>query len=278
MRQQQTISEAISFEGRGFRRGKKSKLRILPAPEDTGFRFRRVDLKKFVELEADFKCVSDVSMSTTLKKGNVKVHMVEHVLSALRGCKVDNAFLEIDKEEVPILDGSAKSYVASIKKVGFQRQGKVQRFLKVMKPVVVRKGESIIVALPFEAFRLSCTSKDRRCIHTHYADWTESAGNYSRDIAPARTFVVYDDVEPLLKSRKIRGWNLDMTVFLSKGKTISQDPMRFENEMARHKILDMIGDLALLGKPLKAHIVAVCPSHSLNLDLCKALVSENALE
>ena len=278
MCKQRTLSEAVFFEGKGLHGGKESKLTVLPAPEDVGFRFRRMDLKEPVEIEANFKLVSEVLRSTSLKKGQVVIHTVEHILSALSGCGVDNAFLELEGEELPILDGSAKDYANGITQAGLKKQKKERTYLKVTQAVAVSRQGSTIVALPFEGFRISCTSKDQRAIHTHYADYLIEAESYPEQIAPARTFVIYEDIKPLLQAHKIQGANLDTAIVLAEDKIISKNAMRFDNEMARHKILDLIGDLSLLGKPLKTHVLAVCPSHSLNVELCRTLIEENALQ
>jgi UDP-3-O-[3-hydroxymyristoyl] N-acetylglucosamine deacetylase/3-hydroxyacyl-[acyl-carrier-protein] dehydratase len=208
--------------------------------------------------------------STTISNGNAKVHTIEHVLSALAGCGVDNAIIELDASEPPILDGSARPFVNLILEAEPVEQEKEREYYQLPEPLSVTSGNRSMIALPYDGFRITCTSADDRGSHVQHLSIDLDPETFVAQIAPARTFTVYEDIEELLKLGKIRGGSLDSAIVIKGDKILSKEPLRFEDEFVRHKILDIVGDLALLGKPLKAHIIAVRPGHSLNSDLtCK---------
>ena len=240
---------------------------MKPAPASSGFVFRRTDLYGKPEIKPLASSVTELIRSTTISNGNAKIHTIEHVLSALSGCGIDNAIIELDASEPPILDGSAKPYVELIQSAEPVDLGEDREFLKLSSPISVSSGNRSIIALPHDGLRITCTSADDRGIHVQHMSIDIDPENYVQEIAPSRTFTLYEDIEELLKLGKIRGGSLDSAVVIKGGQIMSKEPLRFEDEFVRHKILDIVGDLCLLGKPLHAHIIAVRPGHSLNSEL-----------
>ncbi|GHB91422.1 bifunctional UDP-3-O-[3-hydroxymyristoyl] N-acetylglucosamine deacetylase/3-hydroxyacyl-ACP dehydratase [Cerasicoccus arenae] len=273
---QRTILRDVSVKGKALHTGEEVTLTLKPAPENHGIVFRRVDLYGKPELKPDVSLVSDVVRSTTISNGHAKVHTIEHVLSALHGCAIDNAVVEMDASEPPILDGSAKHYVNLINQAEPVEQEAERTYIELVEPISVTKGASSIIALPCDHFKVTCTSADDRGIHTQHVSLEIDPESYIAQIAPARTFTIYEDIEELLKLGKIQGGSLDSAIVIKGDKILSKEPLRFKEEFARHKVLDVIGDLMLLGRPIKAHIVAVRPSHALNAELCKAIVESLA--
>lgn len=240
---------------------------IKPAEVGKGFVFRRVDLYGKPEIIPLSSNVTELVRSTTISNGNAKVHTIEHVLSALAGCGVDNAIIELDASEPPILDGSARPFVNLVLEAEPVEQEKEREYYQLPEPLSVTSGNRSMIALPYDGFRITCTSADDRGSHVQHLSIDLDPETFVAQIAPARTFTVYEDIEELLKLGKIRGGSLDSAIVIKGDKILSKEPLRFEDEFVRHKILDIVGDLALLGKPLKAHIIAVRPGHSLNSDL-----------
>ncbi len=269
---QRTILRDASVKGKALHTGEEVTLTLKPAPENYGIVFRRVDLYGKPELKPDVSLVSDVVRSTTISNGHAKVHTIEHVLSALHGCAIDNAIVEMDASEPPILDGSAKHYVNLINQAEPVEQDAEREYIEISEPISVTKGASSLIALPCDHFKITCTSADDRGTHTQHISLEIDPESYTAQIAPARTFTIYEDIEELLKLGKIQGGSLDSAIVIKGDKILSKEPLRFKEEFARHKVLDVIGDLMLLGKPIKAHIVAVRPGHALNAELCKAIV------
>lgn len=268
---QRTIAREVSIKGKSLHTGEEVSLTLKPAPVNHGVVFRRVDLIGKPEIKPDVSLVSEVVRSTTISSGHTKIHTIEHVLSALHGCGVDNVVVEMDASEPPILDGSAKQYVNLILEGEPIEQNAEREYLVLQQPVSVTRGSSSLIALPYDGLKITCTSADDRGIHTQHVSIEIDPETYIAQIAPARTFTIYEDIEELLKLGKIQGGSLDSAVVLKGDKILSKEPLRFKDEFARHKILDVIGDLMLLGKPLKAHIVAVRTGHALNAELCRAI-------
>lgn len=255
------------MSGKSLHTGEPVTLTLKPAPADTGYIFRRVDLYGRPELRADVDLVTELVRSTTLSSGHAKVHTVEHILSALSGCGVDNVYIEMDASEPPILDGSAKYFVNLIQQGEPVEQEAERNYFSLDAPLSVTEGNRSIIALPCDRLRITCTSADDRGIHTQHLTMDIDPDIYVAQIAPSRTFTIYEDIEELLKLGKIQGGSLDSAIVIKGDKIISKEPLRFKDEFVRHKILDIIGDITLLGKPLKAHIIAVRPGHALNARL-----------
>jgi UDP-3-O-[3-hydroxymyristoyl] N-acetylglucosamine deacetylase/3-hydroxyacyl-[acyl-carrier-protein] dehydratase len=270
---QRTIRNKRSIKGKSLHTGEEVNLSILPADENQGYIFRRIDLYGKPEIKPSSANVSELVRSTTISNGNTKVHTIEHVLSALSGCGVDNAIIELDASEPPILDGSARPFVNLILEAEPVEQEADRDYFVLKEPLSVTSGNRSMIALPHDGFRITCTSADDRGSHVQHLSIDLDSEMYVAQVSPARTFTVYEDIEELLKLGKIRGGSLDSAIVIKGDKILSKEPLRFDDEFVRHKILDIVGDLALLGKPLKAHIIAVRPGHSLNADLTKKILS-----
>ena len=271
---QRTLAREVSIKGNSLHTGDAVTMTLKPAPVDHGFVFRRVDLSGAPELRPRVDFVTDLVRATTIQVGHAKVQTVEHVLSALSGCGIDNAIIEMDASEPPILDGSAKPFVDLIMQGEPMEQATDREYFTLDAAVSVTKGQSSIIALPSDILRISCTSADDRGIHTQHLSLLIDPDSYMTQIAAARTFTIYEDIEELLKLGKIKGGSLDCAVVIKGDKIISKEGLRFKDEFVRHKILDIIGDITLLGLPLKAHIIATRPGHAINAELTKALAAK----
>jgi len=275
---QRTLAREVSLKGNGLHTGDAVTLTIKPAPAGSGVVFRRTDLHGSPELRARVDFVTDLVRATTIQAGHAKIHTVEHVLSALSGCGIDNALVEMDASEPPIMDGSARPFVNLILQGEAVEQDKDREYFQLDAPVSVSRGNSSIIAIPHDGFKISCTSADDRGVHTQHLSLSIDPEVYQTQVAAARTFTIYEDIEELLKLGKIRGGSLDSAIVIRGDKIISKEPLRFKDEFVRHKILDVIGDVALLGMPLKAHIVATRPGHAINAELTRALFERLQLQ
>ncbi|MEN8830737.1 MAG: bifunctional UDP-3-O-[3-hydroxymyristoyl] N-acetylglucosamine deacetylase/3-hydroxyacyl-ACP dehydratase [Lentimonas sp.] len=268
---QRTILREVSIKGKSLHTGEEVNLTIKPAAVNHGIVFKRTDIYGKPELKPMIELVEDLVRSTTIADGHAKVHTVEHVLSALNGCGVDNVLIEMDASEPPILDGSAKHFVNLIQQAEPVEQDAEREYYVLDEPISVTRGGSSIIALPHDGFRITCTSTDDRGIHTQHLSLDVDPETYVAQIAPARTFTIYEDIEELLKLGKIKGGSLDSAIVIKGDKIVSKEPLRFKDEFVRHKMLDIIGDIVLAGMPIKAHIVGVRPGHALNAELSKVL-------
>ncbi len=268
---QRTLSRPVSIKGNALHTGEAVTLVLKPAPVNHGVVFKRVDLTGAPEILPRVDHVTDLVRATTIQSGHAKIHTVEHVLSALSGCGVDNVLVEMNASEPPILDGSARPFVNLIIEGEPVEQDKDREYYVLDAPVSVARGNSSIIAIPHDGLKISCTSADDRGIHTQHLSLSIDPETYIAQLAPARTFTIYEDIEELLKLGKIRGGSLDCAVVIKGDKILSKEALRFKDEFVRHKILDIVGDISLLGMPLKAHIVATRPGHAINAELTKAL-------
>jgi UDP-3-O-[3-hydroxymyristoyl] N-acetylglucosamine deacetylase / 3-hydroxyacyl-[acyl-carrier-protein] dehydratase len=268
---QQTLREAIAFEGVGLHGGEAVRMALLPAAPNTGIRFRRVDLEGKPEIEAKVANVGETTRSTTLVRGNVRVHTVEHILAALAGCGVDNAVVELNAGEPPISDGSARSYVRLIEKAGVMPQPESREYYEPTAPIEVVLGDSTMVVFPHDRLRISCTSVDKRGYFTQFYSLEVTPETWSKELAHARTFCFFEEIENLIRNGLIRGGSLENAVIIRDDAVLTTEPLRYPEEFVRHKILDILGDLSLLGRPLRGHVMAVKPSHTLNCELARQL-------
>ena len=268
---QRTILREASVSGKSLHTGEAVTLTLKPAPEDHGIVFRRVDLYGKPEIKPNIDLVTDLVRQTTIEEGHTKLHTIEHVLSALTGSGIDNAMVELNASEPPIMDGSEKFFVNLIQEAEPVEQSKDRNFIELKEPVSVSIGGSSIIALPYDGYKITCTSADNRGLHSQHLSLDIDPETYTSQIAQSRTFVIYEEIEELLKLGKIRGGSLDSAIVLKGDKIMSKEPLRFPDELVRHKMLDIVGDLSLLGRPLKAHIVAILPGHRINAELSKAI-------
>jgi len=272
---QRTILKEASLRGHALHTGADVTLTIKPAPENTGIVFKRKDLYGKPEVRPQISQIStDLVRNTGITDGNTKLYTIEHVLATFTGMDIDNAYVELDAAEPPIMDGSAKAFVKLVKEAGIVEQEKEREYYELKSPVSVTDGNRSLIALPYDGFKITCTSSDDRGIHTQHLSADIDTDFFEKGLAPARTFVVYEDIEELLKMGKIQGGSLDSAIVIKGDKILSKEPLTFQDEFVRHKILDIIGDLSLLGKKLKAHIIAVRPGHSLNAKLTKAIYDQ----
>jgi UDP-3-O-[3-hydroxymyristoyl] N-acetylglucosamine deacetylase len=276
MPHQFTIRTPVQIAGVGLHTAVKSNLRMVPAPPDTGIVFRRVDLENF-EIEAQVRNVARVSYATSLMKQGVLLSTTEHLLAALYSCGVDNVYLEIDNLEVPILDGSAQPFIEMLMRAGFQKQRRKRRFLKVVKPLEVSEGDRRIGIYPCNDFRVCCyVDYPHPMIGQQNIELEVNRETFCRELASARTFGFVSDFEGLKAMGLIRGGSLDNAIVLT-ADGILNGPVRFPDEFGRHKALDLIGDLALVGRPLQARVIAHKAGHALHTQLVTRLLADPSL-
>jgi len=272
---QHTLVKAAGFSGTSLHTGEKVSLKLQPAPVDHGIKFKRKDLQDEPTIDAKIDNLKTVERATTIGEGSVRVHTVEHILSALSAMGVDNAVVEMDANEPPIGDGSAQPYVDVIKRAGVTPQEAPRKFLDVREPMHVEsKTGALLILLPDENFRISCTQAGPNNRFTQFLSTEITPAIFEREIAPARTFVYYEDIRALMDKNLIKGGSLENAVVVRGDAVLSKEPLRFEDEFVRHKILDIIGDLALVGRRIRGHVVAVKPGHAANAELARALARE----
>ncbi len=271
MLNQQTLREAAHYAGIGLHSGNQVEMTILPAPPNSGIRFRRVDLEGKPEIEAKIENVSETNRSTTLARGNIKIHTVEHVLSALMGNGVDNAIVELDANEPPIADGSAREFAKIIQQAGLLAQNEARETLVVDTPMEFQMGETLMTVFPHDSWKITCVSSDKQGRFTQHFSVEITPETMRKEVLDARTFCFYEEIELLIKNGLIKGGSLENAVVIRDDAILTTEPLRFTNEFVRHKILDIVGDLSLLGRPIKGHIIAVKPSHSANCELARRL-------
>jgi UDP-3-O-[3-hydroxymyristoyl] N-acetylglucosamine deacetylase len=269
MSYRRTLRRAVGCTGIGLHSGKPVRLELKPAPAEHGIRFLRTDVG--VEIPASLEHLARLDHATTLSRDGVSVSTVEHLLSALQGLGVDDVLVEVDGPEVPILDGSAAPFVILVHEVGLKPLAATRQYLKVLRPVeVVRGGKSIRIS-PADHFRVSYViGFDHPLLRHQAASFRVAADTFAEAIAPARTFGFLREVETLRRSGLALGGSLDNAVVI--GETgLLNDRLRFEDEFVRHKVLDAIGDLALLGHPIVGHLEATRAGHALHALLCRKL-------
>ncbi len=272
---QHTVGKTASLSGTSLHTGEKVSLKLHPAPVDHGIKFKRKDLQDEPTIDARIENLKTVERATTIGEGSVRVHTVEHVLAALSAMGVDNVIVEMDANEPPIGDGSAQPYVELIKKAGVTVQEEPQKFFDVREPIHVEsKTGGLLILLADERFRISCTQAGPNNRFTQFLSMEVTPTVFEREIAPARTFVFYEDVQSLMDKNLIKGGSLENAIVVRGEAVLSKEPLRFADEFVRHKILDIIGDLALVGRRIRGHVVAVKPGHATNAELVRALARE----
>lgn len=267
----------------GLHSGQRVEITLRPAQPDTGIVFRRVDLPEPVDIPVSALAVTDTRMASTISTGNVKVHTVEHLMSACAGLGVDNLYVDITAEEVPILDGSAASFVFLLQSAGIELQDAPKRFVRVLAPVEVRQGEGDNVKWarlePYHGYRLGFEidfSHPAVDSTGQSVLFDMSTGSYSKDIARARTFGFTKDVEMMRANGLALGGGLDNAIVMDDYKVLNAGGLRYDDEFVKHKILDAMGDLYLLGKPLLASYSAFRSGHALNNLLLRELLTHRA--
>lgn len=276
MSNQTTIGKAFSADGVGLHSNSPVRVAVRPAPAYTGYLFRRTDLNDF-EIEAAPQYVTHVSYATTLMKSGVMISTVEHLLSALLGCGVDNAIIEIDSLEVPILDGSSKRWVELIKDAGVEQLEAPRAYLRVLKRIEVSDKNRFMSIEPADSFQITCEIDfNHPMIGVQHREISFPEDDYAAEIAPARTFGFVEELEMLRKNGLARGGSLDNAIALTPDGILNSEPLRFSDEFVRHKILDIIGDLALCGQPILGHIRATRSGHGLHTMLLSNLLRDRS--
>jgi UDP-3-O-[3-hydroxymyristoyl] N-acetylglucosamine deacetylase len=274
---QNTTARPVSVDGVGLHTAVRCQLRLVPAPADTGIVFRRVDLDNF-EIEAHGRNVARVSYATSLMKQGVWLSTTEHLLAALYSSGIDNVYVEIDALELPILDGSSQPFIEMLDQAGLRRLRKPRRYLRVIEPLEFSDGDRRIGIYPCDDFRVRCLIDfSHPLIGRQEAELVVTADSFRRELAAARTFGFVEEVEGLRAQGLVRGGSLENAIVLTRGGLLNPEGLRFPDEFARHKTLDLIGDLALLGLPLQASVIAHKAGHALHTQLVMRLLSDPSL-
>jgi UDP-3-O-[3-hydroxymyristoyl] N-acetylglucosamine deacetylase len=272
---QTTIVRAVETQGIGLHTGVDSKVRLVPAPADTGIVFRRSDLDYF-RIEAHGKNVARVSYATSLMKQGVLLSTTEHLLAAIYSCGIDNIFIDIDAIEVPILDGSAEPFMQLLDQAGTRKLRRKRRYLKVLKPVEVVEDGRRIAIYPADEFHVRCyVDFPHPMVGQQEVEMTVNTTNFRSVLSRARTFCFESDIEPLRAMGLIRGGSLDNAIVLTRDGMMN-GPLRYADEFGRHKALDLIGDLALVGLPLLGRVEARKAGHSLHTQLVSRLLADTS--
>jgi UDP-3-O-[3-hydroxymyristoyl] N-acetylglucosamine deacetylase len=275
LRFEQTIREAVECSGIGLHSGVPVRMRILPGGPGTGIVFRRTDLDGFA-VEATGRNVAKVSYATSLMKKGVLISTTEHLLSAFIGIGLDNAVVELDNLELPILDGSARPIVEMVTRAGLRRQRRLRQYLRVLKPVEVREGKKFIGLYPAENFSVGYTINFPHPLIGEQSTAVDlSRGDYVQDIAPARTFGFLHEAEALRNMGLIRGASEENAIVLTR-EGIQNPPLRFADEFVRHKVLDLIGDLSLIGHQVLGRVEAVLAGHAMHTALVQRLLRDRS--
>ncbi len=272
MRLQRTIKKEVFFHGIGLHTGKYSMVKLKPAPRDTGIVFFRSDRNAIIR--AGLNAVTDTAFATTLGYDGVRIKTVEHLLAAAAGLGIDNLFIDIDGAEVPVLDGSSTELVSILLEAGIAKQAKKISCLKITAPVVYEDAHCRIVALPYNGRRLSYfMSFNHKVLGNQDFTIDLNETNFAAQIAPARTFGFLKDLERLRANGLAMGGSLDNAVVLDDDRVLNASGLRFSDEFVRHKILDAVGDLSLVGMPIEGHVVMEKSGHSANVHFLKKLIT-----
>lgn len=277
MIRQRTLKNSIKATGIGLHSGEKVYLTLRPAPVNVGIVFRRVDLHPVVEIKASAENVGDTTLSTTLVKGDVKISTVEHILSALAGLGIDNAYVDLSASEVPIMDGSAGPFVFLIEAAGIQEQSEARKFIRIKREISVCVGDKTATFVPFNGFKVTFGIDFD---HPVFRESTQSVSidfsstSFVKEVSRARTFGFAKDIEKLRAQRLALGGSVDNAVVISDMAILNESGLRYEDEFVRHKILDAIGDLYLLGHGLIGEFQGYKSGHALNNQLIRKLLQE----
>jgi UDP-3-O-[3-hydroxymyristoyl] N-acetylglucosamine deacetylase len=277
LRFETTIQRPVEAKGVGLHSGVPVSIRILPAPPSTGIVFVRTDLDNF-QVPASWRYVARVSYATSLMRQGVLISTTEHLLSVFYSMGVDNAYVEINNLEVPILDGSGSPYVELLRAAGLKSYRRRKRFLRIRRPVTVEAGSKRISILPSDRFLLTCdVFYDHPLIGRQSLDMEVTPERYAEEIAPARTFGFEHELDQMRNMGLIRGAALDNAICFHRQGVRNRDGLRFPDECCRHKALDLIGDLALIGKPLLGHVIAERAGHAMHTALVARIMSDPSL-
>jgi UDP-3-O-[3-hydroxymyristoyl] N-acetylglucosamine deacetylase len=279
MIRQRTLKNVIRATGVGLHTGEKIFLTLRPAPVNTGIVFCRVDLDEPVQIKARPENVGETRLSTSLVSGDVRISTVEHLLSALAGLGIDNAYVDVSAPEVPIMDGSAGPFVFLIQSAGIEEQNAAKRFIRIRRKVEIREGDKLARFEPFDGFRVGFTIEfDHPCIkrEIQHSEIDFSTTSFVKEVSRARTFGFMSEVEQLRERDLILGGSLDNAVVMDDYRVLNEDGLRYRDEFVKHKILDAIGDLYLLGHGIIGAFHAVKSGHELNNKLLRMLIADES--
>ncbi|WP_257384926.1 UDP-3-O-acyl-N-acetylglucosamine deacetylase [Tahibacter caeni] len=279
MIRQRTLKNVIRATGVGIHTGEKVYMTLRPAAVDTGIVFRRVDLNPPVEIHARAENVGDTSLSSTLTKETIRVSTVEHLLSAMAGLGIDNAYVDLSASEVPIMDGSAGPFVFLLQSAGIEEQSKAKRFIRIKKPLTVQDGDKWARFEPFDGFKVGFSIDFNHPIFTAQTSRAEidfSTTSFVKEVSRARTFGFMRDIEMLRERNLVLGGSMDNAIVLDDYRVLNEDGLRYEDEFVKHKILDAIGDLYLLGHSLIGAFYGHKSGHQLNNQLLRNLLADTS--
>ena len=278
--QQQTLSQTVSVAGTGVHSGKQTQLSIKPAPPNHGIKFRRTDLPGTQDIQALFRLVVDTSLATVLGTNGAIVSTIEHLMATFAGLCVDNALVEVDDYEIPIMDGSAKIFTQLIKKAGIEKQSAPKHFLIIKKPIEVIDNDKSVIVHPGSGFKITCNIDfEHHLIGKQKVIFDRTKNNFEKEISCARTFGFIEEQELLKKFNLGKGAGLDNVIVIDKDRILNEEGLRYPDEFVRHKLLDSLGDFSLLGMPIQGHIITNKSGHTLNhLFIEKILENKNAWE
>jgi UDP-3-O-[3-hydroxymyristoyl] N-acetylglucosamine deacetylase/3-hydroxyacyl-[acyl-carrier-protein] dehydratase len=274
MERQKTIKNQVNISGVGIHTGRKVNLTFKPAGPNTGINFVRVDLSPRVQIQAHISNILDVNeipRRTSIGKGSMEVHTIEHVMAVLSGLGIDNILIEMDNIEVPALDGSGTAFIEILNQAGIEEQDAMRKYFLVKEPLCIEDNDSMIAILPHASFKISYTlDYNHEFLKTQYLSLVINPDSFQKEIASNRTFVLQDEVDALQKLGLGKGANFDNTLVVT-DKGVKSNVLRSDDEFVRHKILDLIGDLYLVGAPIKGHVIALKSGHPLNMKLIKRI-------
>lgn len=262
---QRTLLQKISVSGTGVHSGKQTQLTINPAPKNHGIKFRRLDLPGTQDIPALFKRVVDTSLATVLGTNGAIISTIEHLMASFAGLEIDNALVEVDDYEIPIMDGSAKIFTRLIKEAGIVNQTAPKHFFIVKKPIKVIDNDKSVIVYPEPCFKITCRIDfSHPLIGKQEITFDRTKNNFETEISHARTFGFIQDLELLKKFSLGKGGSLDNAIIIDKDKILNEDGLRYSDEFVRHKLLDSLGDFSLLGMPIQGHIITQKSGHTLN--------------
>jgi len=272
---QRTIARNVALSGTGVHSGKKTNITIKPARENHGIKFRRIDLPGTQDIPALFKLVVDTSLATVLGTNGAIVSTIEHLMASFAGLGIDNALVEVDDYEMPIMDGSAKDFTRALSAAGVIRQERPKHFMIVKTPIEVRDQDKFVKVIPEDSFKISCAIDfDHPLIGLQELTYDRAKNNFEREISHARTFGFVRDLELLKKFSLGKGGSLDNAIVIDNDKILNDDGLRYPDEFVRHKLLDCLGDFSLLGMPIQGHIITHKSGHTLNHQFIRTFLEE----
>ena len=272
-RKQKTLKTSVSFSGIGIHTGRQVSMRFVPAKEGTGIIFKRMDLPSCPQIPATVEYVCDTSRNTTIGIADLRIYTIEHVLAAIRAYGINNLYIELSNIEPPVGNGSSDVFVEMIEEAGVQEQESTVPVVQIQQPVYLIDGDIQVVALPCEDYRISYTLNypASKVLKAQFHSVLVNAENFKNELAPCRTFSLYEEVSMMMDRGLIKGGSLDNAVVIKDDVVFSKNGLFFPDEMARHKILDMVGDLSLIGFDFLAHVISIRSGHASNVAFAKKL-------